>query len=277
MTTEQQFEQCLGEARRIVASYRAAAPAGCDPVATFGWTAATWAAITAVSAIAGAGVSAYGSYQQGKASDMMAQYNAHQQERNTQMQLMQMQAQSEAQKRAAEAQFALRSQESQARFNNAKTIENQVAGTSAAAREAARRKTEQYQRFVSTQRAAIASSGFVESSGTPLDILADTAGKIQLEREDALYNDELQRRSLFREAELERLGGQLALAGASLDRSSSLASSVLTAASGKAQYNQGMREAEITRLTGANNQYAANWGAVGTVLSGVTSAATALK
>jgi hypothetical protein len=239
--------------------------------------ATTTTLILAGAALAGAGVSAYGSYQQGKTSALMGQYNAHQQERNAQMQLMQMQAQSEAQKRAAEAQFALRNQEATARFNNAKTIENQVSGTSAAARESARRKTEQYQRFVSTQRANIAASGFVEASGTPLDILAETAGKIQLEREDALYADELARRSMFREADLERLGGQLALAGASLDRSSSIASSVLTAAAGKAQYNQGLREAEITRLTGANNQYAANWGAVGTVLTGIGSAASAVK
>lgn len=232
------------------------------------------AIIGATAALAGAGIAAYGSYQQGKTSEMMGRYNAHQQELNAKMQLMQMQAQSNAAKRAAEAEYALRGQEAQAKFANAKTIENQVAGTSAAARETARRKTEEYQRFVGTQRANIAASGFVESSGTPLDLLAETASKIQLEREDSLYQDEMNRRSLFREADLERLGGHLALAGASLDRSSAVAGAGLQAAAGLAQYRSGMREAEITRLTGQNNRYASNMAAVGTIISGVSSGAS---
>lgn len=240
---------------------------------TFGFSAGAWLAIATV---VSAGASAYGSYQQGKAAEMMGNYNAHQQELQTRMQLMGVQAQAEAQKRAAEAQFAMRQQEAQARFNNAKTIENQVAGQSAAARETARRKTDEYQRFVAGQRSAIAASGIVESSGTPLDILAETAGKIQLEREDSLYADELKRRSLFREADLERLGGRLALAGASLDRSSSITSAALNAAAGQAKYRSGMRRAEITRLTGQADRYNANWQAVGTIISGVGSAAKAL-
>lgn len=230
--------------------------------------------VAAVATAVGAGISAYSLYQQGRASDVMGRYNAHQQELNAKMQLMQMLAESNARKKAAEAEFALRSQEAQAKFANAKTIENQVAGTSAAARETARRKTEEYQRFMGTQRANIAASGFVESSGTPLDLLAETASKIQLEREDSLYQDEMNRRSMFREADLERLGGHLALAGASLDRNSALVGAGMQAAAGLADYRRGLREAEITRLTGQNNRYAANIGAVGTIISGVSSGAS---
>jgi hypothetical protein len=62
----------------------------------------------------------------------------------------------------------------------------------------------------------------VESAGTPLDILAETAARIQLDREDSLYTDELSRRSLFREADMERLAGAR-VNGATLNRSSALA------------------------------------------------------
>jgi hypothetical protein len=223
-------------------------------------------------ALVGAGTAAYGSAQQGKSAQLLANYNAYQQERNTRMQLSQVQAQVEAQRNAANAEFALRQQEAQARFNNAKTIENQVAGQSAAARVTAQRKTEEYARFVGSQRAAIASSGIVESSGTPLDLLAETAQKIQLEREDSLYADELNRREMFREADLERLGGQLALAGATLDRSSSIMGANLAGAAGQAEYRSGLRRAEIMRLTGQADRAAANNQALAQGIGGLTGA-----
>lgn len=226
-------------------------------------------AVAAVATVAGAGISAYGSYQQGQTAEAMGVYNAHQQELNTKMSLMQAQAQAAIQQKAAAAQFAMRQQEANAKFSNAKIIEAQVEGTSAAARETTRRKTEEYGRFMGSQRASIAANGFVESSGTPLDFLAQTAEKIQLEREDSIHQENNSRTSFFREADLERLGGHLALAGASLDRNSALAGASLTAASGMAAYRRGMREAEITRLTGQNDRYAANFQAAGTILNGI--------
>lgn len=232
-----------------------------------------WLIAGAVAGIAGAGYGAYSSYQQGKTADAMAQYNAHQQERNAKMQLMSLQAQAAAQKRMAEANFRIKSTEAQARFNNATSIENAVEGQSRGVRQNIKRKASEYERFQGTQRAAIAKSGLVESTGTPLDILAETASTIQLEREDALYADELNRRSLFREAELERLGGKLALAGASLDRSSEIASAGLRSASAQAEYRSGIRQAEITRLTGAAQKQAYQGQAWGTLLSGIGSAA----
>jgi hypothetical protein len=233
----------------------------------------TIAIIGAVAAVAGAGYSAYSSYQQGKTADAMAQYNAHQQEFNAKMQLMGMQAQAAMQKRTAEANFRINSAQAQSKLNNAVSIENQAEGQSRNARESIRRKADEYARFQGTQRATIAKSGLVESTGTPLDILAETAATIQLEREDNLYSDELNRRSLFREAEMERLGGKLAQAGATLDRSSEVAGAGLNAAAGQAAYRSKMRDANITRLSGAAQQQAYQGQAWGTLLSGIGSAA----
>lgn len=236
-------------------------------------TAGYIAAAGAVAAGVGAGVSAYSQYQQGKTANAIAQYNAHQQELNAKVQLMSMQAQAAAQKRQAEAQFAIRQAEANARFANAQTIENTVPGQSASARESIRRKADEYARFQGTQRAMIAKSGIVESTGTPLDILADTAANIQLERNDQLYADELNRRSLFREADLERLGGKLALAGATFDRSSQVAGAGLQAAAAQAEYRSRLRDAEITRLSGQAQKQAYTGQAFGTLFSGIGSEA----
>lgn len=240
----------------------------------------TWAAIFAgVGAVAGVtgGIVQYNSAQdQAKTSSAIAAYNAHQQEMNARMQLASMEAQAALQKNAAQAQLSLRQQEAQARFNNATTIENTVEGQSASARESIRRKAAEYAVFQGTQRATIAKTGLVESTGTPLDILAQTASQIQLEREDQLYADELNRRSLFREADLERLGGRLALAGATLDASSQVAQAGLTSAAGQMQYRSGLRQAEITRLTGAAQSQALAGQGWGSLLSGFEQAGSSL-
>lgn len=266
------YARCLEQARRIVSTYRARAPHGCDPQNTFAWTAAA-----VVVSVIGAGVSAYGQYQAGKQADMIARYNAHQQEFNARTQLMTMQAESNLRRQTADANFRLRQAEAQARFSNAQNLANQAEATSRNARESIRRKAEEQGRFTGAQRARIAASNLVESSGTPLDILAETAGKIQLEREDALHTDEVSRRTLFREADLERLGGQLAIAGATLDRSSELAATAINAASGQAAYRSRLRDAELTRLSGRAQRTAATYQAAGTLISGIGSALGGVK
>lgn len=287
MNKADHFKVCLAMAEAIVARNREDAPTGCDPQNSFaavaGFFATYGTAITAGAAVVGAGAAVTGGIMQYKAgqaqarsASAMAAYNAHQQELNAKMQLMSMQAQASAQKRMAEAQFRIRQAEANARFANAKSIENTVEGQSRNTRESIRRKASEYERFQGTQRAAIAKSGLVESTGTPLDILAETASTIQLEREDSLYSDELNRRSLFREAELERLGGKLALAGATLDRSSEIAGAGLRSAQGQAEYRSGIRQANITRLTGAAQAQAYQGQSMGNLFSGVAQGAGAL-
>jgi len=227
----------------------------------------------AIATAVGAGVSAYGQYQAGRTQDAIAQFNAKAQERNARMNLMAMQASAAAQKRQAEANFALASAQAQAHYNNARSIENHALGQDRINREIIRRRREQFSEAQGAQRAAIAASGVVESSGTPLDLVSEMAGTIQRDQEEQLYNFELERRTLFREAQMERLGGDLAMAGATLDRSSSLREASLTAASARMQYLSGRREAEITRLTGRAARQAGTIGATATLFSGLGSAA----
>lgn len=224
-------------------------------------------AITAV----GAGVSAYSSYQAGKSQQYMAELNASAQERNARMQLLSMQTQANLRKREAEMQFALRSSEAQARLNNAKSIENQALSQDAIDRVNLRKRREEFAQFQSTQRANIAASGLAESTGTPLDILAETASTIQRDQEEQKYGMELQRRTLFREAQMERFGGKLAMAGATMDRDSGLLQASLGQAAARSEYLGNMRAAEITRIGGSYARTAGNLGAAATLLNGASS------
>lgn len=236
-------------------------------------TATVLVGIAATAAIAGAGVAAYGQYQQGQTQNAIASFNARQQEVNARNQTLALQAQAALKQQDARANFLLRSREAEARLANADAIEKQALGQDAVNRVNLIKRREDFSRMQATQRAQIAASGVVESSGTPLDLLAETAAKIQQDAEEQHYEGEVKRRTLFNEAANERLGGQLALAGATLDRDSSLAAAALGDATARGSYLAGMREAEITRLTGRAAARNANYQAGATLFSGVSSAA----
>jgi hypothetical protein len=232
--------------------------------------------VAAVAAVAGAGVSAYGQYQSGKTQSAIASLNARQQEANTRAQVLSMKAQAALKEQEAQANFQLRSAESTARLNNARSIEQQAMTQDKINASNLAKRREQFARMQSSQRALIAESGVVESSGTPLDVLAETAARISQDQEEQHYTNELQRRTLFSEAAQERLGGKLALAGATLDRNSSLAAVALQQAAAQGAQAAGIREAQITRLTGDAARTASYYQAGSTLLSGVSGAAGGL-
>ena len=224
------------------------------------------------STLIGAGVTAYGQAQAGKTQAAIANFNARQQEIETRTQFAAMQAQAAIQEREAEANYRLRQAEANARFMNARKIEQDALDDDERLRANMRRQGEDFERMKGEQRAAFAASGIAETVGTPLDLIAETAAQIQIERQDQLYQGELNRRSLFQEATMERLGGHFALAGATLDRNSALAGSDLKRASAQAMARSGKAAAEVTRLTGAAKASAANISAASSLFSGVGSA-----
>lgn len=219
----------------------------------------------------GAGVSAYGQYQAGRTQEVMSRYNAQQQEKQAQQQLLSMQTQAALQKQSAEANFRLRAQEAQARFTNAESLQNQALTQDSVNRANLGKREEMMRRLQGQQRAKIAASGAVESTGSPLDLLAETAAQIEMDKQEQVFSQAQQRQTLFREADMERLGGEFALAGSTLDRDSSLSAARLNDAAASAQYLSGMREAEITRLAGRAQRMAGMYSAAGTLFSGANS------
>lgn len=230
--------------------------------------------IAAAAAIIGSGISAYGQYQSGKAQAVIANANAKELERQAANNLATLQAQARMQAAQAEINFKGRKAEADARASNADQLTAQAQQQEAINRANLRKRREDFARQQAEQRTAIAASGLVEASGTPLDLLAETAAAIQKDASEQQFTNEQQRRTIFREADMERLGGELALQGATLDRNTSLTAAALTAMQGQAEFNAGRRQAEITRLTGKAAKQAGTIGAVGTIFSGLGQAAS---
>lgn len=236
-------------------------------------TTATALYISLAATAIGAGVSAYAQHQQGKTQNAIAQFNADQQAKQAETNRLQMEVTAATQKQQAEQNFLLRQQEAQAHFNNAKSIENQALGQDAINRENWIKQRQEYAERQASQRASLAAAGVSESSGTPLDLLAETAMRIQQNLEEQHYGNELKRRTLFAEADQERLGGRLALAGATLDRDSQVTGAALKEAASRSAYLSGMRESELTRLTGKAAEQTGNLNAVATIFSSHADAA----
>ncbi|SKA88883.1 hypothetical protein SAMN02745166_01502 [Prosthecobacter debontii] len=227
--------------------------------------------VSAIVAVVGAAVSAYGSYQSGKTQAAIANANAKEQERQAANNLNVLNAQSQMQAAEADVNFKLRQSEANARKRNAEQLEQQNLQQDAINRANLDKRRQEFAAMQAEQRVALADSGVLEASGTPLDLLAETATKIQQDRDEQHLANEQKRRTLFSEADMERLGGELALQGATMDRNLGLTQAALTAFTGQAEYNSGMRRAEITRLTGRAAKQAANYQAASTLISSLGS------
>jgi hypothetical protein len=211
-------------------------------------TVATYSAIAATAASVGAaGLSFYGQQQQAAASQRMAQYNF-----SVQKAQMEMQNQMAAQ--ASQQQAAI--------FGyNAQVAQNEANRTEMEARERARRMRSENERMLGLQRAAYGKSG-VTSEGSPLMIMADTAGLGELAVADELYKADAQRSGLFTQAALEQYKGRMAqFEGAGYSLNAANAGTFARPA-----LMQGMNEASALRTS-----------SYGSLISGVGSAANSLS
>lgn len=236
---------------------------------------------TAISAI-GTGIAVASGIQQSRRANTLAQYNAMAQESNArqkqqaallQAAAMQQQAgYTEAQARMNEA---LAQSEAQARLNNAQTLTNQAEAQAAADRENIKRTQLEQARFTAQQRANIAGSGVVEA-GSPLEVLAESAGEMQAALNEQQYQSELARRQTLGRADLERFGAKIAKSHAGIDLWSGLAeanlqrqSAQLEEQKGASVFRLGQQQANITRMTGAADAQGAKYGAYGRLFSGL--------
>jgi hypothetical protein len=149
----------------------------------------------AVSSLASAGMAYYGQQQQAAAAQRMAEYNY-----ATQKAQMEMQNQMAAQQAQAQAGI----------FNyNAQIAQNEATRVEQEARERARRMREENDRALGLQRAQYGKSG-VTSAGSPLMVMAETAGLGELAVSDELYKADSQRSGLYQQAALEQFKGRMA-------------------------------------------------------------------
>jgi hypothetical protein len=153
------------------------------------WVPVALIATAAVASLASAGVSYYGQQQQAAASERMANYNFAVQKQQMEMQATMARMQAE--------------QQEQAGLQNASIMENEAARVELEARERAKRMRTENERMLGAQRAAFGKAG-VTSEGSPLTIMAESAGLMELAVSDELYKSNMERQGFLRKAEVER-------------------------------------------------------------------------
>lgn len=227
-------------------------------------------AIAMIASAVGTGVSFIGAMQQAKASEGIANANAAIQQQNAAMQAATLRAQAEIERNQASANLKARQAEAGARFGNAAAMRDRAKAQEEINARNLRLRREAGQRLSATQRARFAAAGISDSTGSPLSLLAETEGIIQRDLKEQQYHNELALSGLYQEAAMERLGGEYALAGATLDYDVSKTQARLRDASATASLLAGNREAAVTRLAGASQASGYRFGAAGSLLGGVT-------
>ena len=205
------------------------------------------AATSAAASLAAGGLSFYGQQQQAAAAQRMAQYNY-----ATQKAQMEMQNQMAAQQAEAQARI----------FGyNAQVAQNEALRAEQEGRERARRMREENERMLGVQRARYGKSG-VTSAGSPLMVMADTAGLGELAVADEIYKMDAQRSGLYQTAALEQFKARMAR----FEGSGYSWNAANAGAFARPYLMQGMNEASALRM-----------GSYGSLISGVGSAANSLS
>lgn len=104
----------------------------------------------------------------------------------------------------------LRSKKMQeAAYSQATAMRERVEAGSRAAQENIRRQRQEFSSLIARQRAAAGKAGVVPETGSPLELLEDSAEQEALLEAEMRHQDEIARRVGFREADIEQLGGQI--------------------------------------------------------------------
>lgn len=243
------------------------------------------AAALPILTVVGTGISAWSQYSAGQAQSRIANFNFAVESANARLNLLSQRAalsQQRAQNEMAMRQAAIARQaaesEAVARERNAQLIRRTADAKTAASREEIRRKRLEYARFQATQRNRIAAGGVIDTSGSPLELLAETAGQMQLAVEEMHQQANLDFVDDMNRAELEDYGARSLRAGAAAQfgveaaaakiRESGFATDAARIRSG---YRADLASANIGRMVAFNNASGQKMAAAGTLLSGVGS------
>ena len=233
-------------------------------------TAATIAAVSAgvaaLGSIAGAGLSFYGQQQQAAAASRMAQYNYAVAQQQAQLQAQAAQYQAELSYRQSQMAAGAAQAQYQAQLNNAAQYDQQALRVEQEARERARRMREENERMLGAQRARYGKSG-VTSAGSPLTVMAETAGLLELGVADELYKADLERSAFYRKGEVERFQAGFSL----LDKAAAeyeMAASRFQGNAARQGYALAMNTARGERMAGMNSASALRMGSYGSLLQG---------
>ena len=227
---------------------------------------AATAITAAVSSAAAAGLSYYGQQQQAAAASRMAQYNYAVQQQQAQMQSQAAQYQAELGYQQAQMASQVAQAQYQAQYNNAAQYDNQALRVEQEARERATRMRQENERMLGEQRARYGKAG-VTSAGSPLAVMAETAGLLELGVADELYKADLERTAFYRKGEGERFQAGFSL----MDKAAAeyeMAASRFQGSAARQGYGLAMNQARGERMATNNQASALRMGSYGSLLEG---------
>lgn len=242
-------------------------------------------AITAI----GTGMSFYSSQQAAANEQRMANYNAEIARQNAELQsataarqaqmaqynarLMQAQAQNDL----SQAQYQAAVMES-----NAQTLRNYAASTEDQGREEARRMRLEKLRAISAQRSQFAKGG-VTTEGSPLAVLADTEGTMELAISDMWWQTNQESKKLLKEAEFTDHRAAVTKSSAEYQSLLSMNSANLAfenalyeEKAARAGYGIAMQQAELDRMAGNSRADAYTLQGYSSIVSGAGQASNTL-
>ena len=222
--------------------------------------------------LAGTAISAYGIYAQGQAAKNTAAANADLANREARQNLLLSTVQERLALQQAEWDKQLAESQAAASVENAKAIENEAAARSAQTQENIRRKATEGDRLIAQQRAGYAGAGVLDSTGTPLAVLAETAMNIELQKADLHYENSVNRQKSLFEAQLEKFKGASQSAAAQANYSLSVEASKLRGIAARIGARNKGTQASIDAAAGSNAAANATLSAFGTGLQGAGSA-----
>lgn len=229
------------------------------------------AIVTALASVTAAGVSYYGQQQQAAAADRMAKYNYAVAKQQAEVQAAAAKYQSQLNYNQAQMAAAAAQSQFQARNNNAVQFDQEALRVEQEARERARRMREENERMLGTQRARYAKAG-VTSAGSPLMVMAETAGLMELGVADELYKANIERSMFFRKGQMERYEAGFSLLDKGVAQYEAAAARYQGSAA-SAGYSLAMNTARGERMAGMNTANALRLGSYGSLIQGVGDAA----
>jgi hypothetical protein len=231
-----------------------------------GVTATVLAGVAIATTAVSAGMQYYGQQQQAAAAQRMSDYNYRVAQQQAQIQVQAAQYQAELANRQAMLQSQAAQMQFDAQFSNAAQYEQQALRVEQEARERASRMRDENSRLMGAQRARYAKSG-VTSAGSPLAVMAETAGLLELGVADELYKANLERTAYFRKGAMERFQAGFSI----LDKTAAqyeMEAANFQKSAAKQGYSLAMNTAAGERMAGYNKANALRMGSYGSLLEG---------
>lgn len=229
--------------------------------------------VIGIIAVAGAVVSAVGTYQQGQAQKAMAEANANLADQEAKQKLAVSNMQEMLAKQQAEVDRKIALSEADAAKQQGLAKDQEALALEAQQRENNARKQQEYARKRAFTRSLFASAGIVDSTGSALSIQVEENTAMQLEAADNFYQTAIEAQKLRFEGGIFK--GEASRKGYAANAQSVMArnASTIRGLAARMNYRAELQQSKINRWFGGEQAKIATTAAVGQGLSGVASAA----